>query len=74
MSHDQLKDLLFGHVKDSFDANVIQARYDRSLIQARHRSTRSREVDYTPFEEVRDQDPKQVRSINLSADKTGDTR
>ena len=74
MRHDQLKDLLFGHVKDSFDANVIQARYERRLIQARHRSTRSRDVEYTPFEEVRDQDPKQVRSINHSASETGDTR
>ena len=74
MRHDQLKDLLFGHVKDSFDANVLYARQEHSRVQARHRSTRSRDVEYTPFEEVRDQDPKQVRSINHSASETGDTR
>ena len=74
MRHDQLKDLLFGHVKDSFDANVLYARQEHSRVQARHRSASSRDVEYTPFEEVRDQDGNQVRPLNRSLNQAGDTR
>ena len=69
------KELLTGHIKEMFDdANVLQTRWERSRIQARNRSTRSNSVEYTPFEEVRDQDRKQVRPINRCASETGDTR
>jgi len=59
------KELLTGHIKEMFDdANVLQTRWERSRIQARNRSTRSNSVEYTPFEEVRDQDHDEVRSHN----------
>ena len=61
MAHDQLKDLLFGHIKDSFNANVLQNRWERSRVQARNRSERSGSVEYTPFQEVRDQDHDKMR-------------
>ena len=61
MPNDALKELLFGHLKDSINANVLQKRWERSRIQARNRSTRSDDLDYTPFEEVRDQDHNQNR-------------
>lgn len=61
------KELLTGHVKEMFDnANVLQTRWERSRIQARNRSKRSDSVEYTPFEEVRDQDHNQVRSDHSS--------
>ena len=55
MNDSTLKDLLFGHLKEEIDANVLQVRYKRRLIQARDRSARSDDLVYTPFEEVRDQ-------------------
>ena len=59
------KELLFGHIKEMYDdANVLQARWERSRIQARNRSERSNSVDYTPLEEVRNQDHDEVRSDN----------
>ena len=59
------KELLTGHIKEMFDdANVLQTRWERSRIQARNRSNRSDSVEYTPFEEVRDQDHDEVRSDN----------
>lgn len=59
------KELLTGHIKEMFDdANVLQTRWERSRIQARNRSKRSNSVEYTPFEEVRDQDHDEVRSDN----------
>lgn len=59
------KELLTGHIKEMFDdANVLQTRWERSRIQARNRSERSDSVEYTPFEEVRDQDHDEVRSDN----------
>lgn len=61
------KELLTGHIKEMFDdANVLQTRWERSRIQARNRSKRSDSVEYTPFEEVRDQDHNQVRSDHSS--------
>jgi hypothetical protein len=59
------KELLTGHIKEIFDdANVLQTRWERSRIQARNRSKGSDSVEYTPFEEVRDQDHNQVRPDN----------
>lgn len=59
------KELLTGHIKEMFDdANVLQTRWERSRIQARNRSKRSNSVEYTPFEEVRNQDHDEVRSDN----------
>ena len=59
------KELLTGHIKEMFDdANVLQTRWERSRIQARNRSKRSDSVEYTPFEEVRNQDHDEVRSDN----------
>jgi len=59
------KELLTGHIKEMFDdANVLQTRWERSRIQARNRPKRSNSVEYTPFEEVRDQDHDKVRSDN----------
>ena len=59
------KELLTGHIKEMFDdANVLQTRWERSRIQARNRPKRSDSVEYTPFEEVRDQDHDEVRSDN----------
>ena len=59
------KELLTGHIKEMFDdANVLQTRWERSRIQARNRPKRSDRVEYTPFEEVRDQDHDEVRSDN----------
>lgn len=59
------KELLTGHVKEMFDnAHVLQTRWERSRVQARDRSERSDSVEYTPFEEVGDQDHNQVRQDN----------
>lgn len=59
------KELLTGHIKEMFDdANVLQTRWERSRIQARNRPKRSDSVEYTPFEEVRDQDHDEMRSDN----------
>mgnify|MGYP001034302063 CR=1 FL=1 len=59
------KELLTGHIKEMFDdANVLQTRWERSRIQARNRPKRSDSVEYTPFEEVRNQDHDEMRSDN----------
>lgn len=61
------KELLTGHVKEMFDnAHALQTRWEHSRIQARNRSKRSDSVEYTPFEEVRDQDHDEVRSDHSS--------
>ena len=56
------KELLCGQLKEIFDdAHVLQTRREPSRVQARNRSERSCSVEYTPFEEVRDQDHDQMR-------------
>ena len=62
------KELLCGHMKEMIDdAYVLQTRREPSRIQARHRSERSDCVEYTPFEEVRDQDHDEVQQIDSSS-------
>jgi len=62
---DSYKDLLCGHLKEMFDdANVLQTRREPSRVQARDRSIGSDVLDYTPFEEIRDQDHDPVRPDN----------
>ena len=57
------KELLCGHLKEIYDdAYVLQTRREPSRVQARNRSSGSRDLDYTPFEEVRDQDHDEMRS------------
>lgn len=69
------KELLCGHLKEMYgNADVLQTRRVVSRIQARNRSYRSDVLDYTPFEEVRDQDYDPVRSRDSSSTQTGDTR
>lgn len=59
------KELLCGHLKEIFDdAHVLQTRREPSRVQARNRSHGSRSVDYTPFEEIRNQDHDEMRSEN----------
>ena len=56
------KDLLCGHLKEMFDdAYVLQTRREVSRVQARDRSQGSDVLDYTPFEEIGDQDNDSVR-------------
>jgi hypothetical protein len=74
MTDDDYKQLFIQPVKDLMYANALQKRWETSRIQTRNRSPRSRDLDYTPFEEVRDQDHKQVRPVNQSASETGDTK
>lgn len=62
MKNSDLKELLFGHLRELYDnANVLQTRREPSRVQARNRPIGSDVLDYTPFEEVRDQDHDQVR-------------
>lgn len=62
MRNDDLKELLFGHIREMFnDEDVLQTRREPSRVQARNRSRGSDVLDYTPFEEVRDQDHDSVR-------------
>ena len=62
MKNDDLKELLFGHIREMFDdANVLQKRREPSRVQARHRSLGSNSVEYTPFEEIGNQDNDSVR-------------
>ena len=57
------KELLCGHMKEMFDdANALQTKGEVSRVQARNRPERSSSVEYTPFEEVRDQDHDESRS------------
>jgi hypothetical protein len=67
MTNEDYKKLFIQPVKDLMYANVLQARWERSRIQARNRSKRSDCVEYTPFEEVRDQDHDEVRQIDSSS-------
>jgi hypothetical protein len=56
MRNDDLKELLFGHIREMFgDEDVLQKRWEASRVQACDRSQRSRILDYTPPQEVRDQ-------------------
>lgn len=73
MANDALKDLLFGHVKDSIDANVLYTKWERSRVQARNRSHRSECVDYTPFEEIGNQNHIQSSARNRRTTARGDT-
>lgn len=57
------KELLCGHLKEIFDdAHVLQTRREPSRVQARNRPSGSRDLDYTPFEEIRNQDHDEMRS------------
>ena len=73
MANDALKDLLFGHVKDSIDANVLYTKWERSRVQARNRYYRSECVDYTPFEEIGNQNHIQSSAHNRRTTARGDT-
>jgi len=53
MTNNDLKTLLTGHVKDQLDANVLYKRWERSRVQARHRSARSYLLDDTQTQEER---------------------
>ena len=65
---------LFGQiVKDQMYANALEIEWHRRRIQARHRSERSGDVEYTPFEEVRDQDHDEMRPPNSGSIQTGDS-
>lgn len=69
------KELLCGHLKEMYgNADVLQTRRVVSRIQARYRPEGSNVLDYTPFEEVRDQDYDPVRQSDRRAIETGDTR
>jgi hypothetical protein len=69
------KELLCGHLKEMYgNADVLQTRRVASRIQTRYRPSGSDVLDYTPFEEIRDQDYDAVRSRNSSSTQTGDTR
>lgn len=69
------KELLCGHMKEMFDyANVLQTKRVPSRIQARYRSEGSDVLDYTPFEEVRDQDHDARRQVDNRSAQTGDTQ
>jgi len=67
MTNEDYKKLFIQPVKDLMYANAIQKRWEASRVQARHRSKRSDCVEYTPFEEVRDQDHDEVRQIDSSS-------
>ena len=67
MTNEDYKKLFIQPVKDLMYANVLQARWERSRIQTRNRSERSDCVEYTPFEEVRDQDHDEMRQIDSSS-------
>ena len=69
------KELLCGHLKEMYgNADVLQTRRVASRIQTRYRPSGSDVLDYTPFEEVRDQDYDPVRQSDRRAIETGDTR
>lgn len=69
------KELLCGHLKEIYgNADVLQTRRVASRIQTRYRPSGSDVLDYTPFEEVRDQDYDPVRQSDRRAIETGDTR
>lgn len=69
------KELLCGHLKEMYEnADVLQTRRVASRIQTRYRPSGSDVLDYTPFEEIRDQDYDPVRQSDCRAIKTGDTR
>lgn len=69
------KELLCGHLKEIYgNADVLQTRRVVSRIQTRYRPSGSDVLDYTPFEEVRDQDYDPVRQSDRRAIETGDTR
>ena len=62
MTDDEWKELFIQPVKDLMYANAIQKRWEQSRVQTRHRSKRSSGVEYTSFEEVRDQNHDEMRS------------
>lgn len=69
------KELLCGHLKEIYgNADVLQTRRVASRIQTRYQPSGSDVLDYTPFEEVRDQDYDPVRQSDRRAIETGDTR
>lgn len=69
------KDLLCGHLKEMFDnADVLQAQWIPSRVQNRNRPRGSDVLDYTPFEEIRDQDSDPVRQNDSGTNQTGDSR
>lgn len=73
MERSELFNALGETLKDRMYAHVLETQWHRSRIQNRHRPERSCDVEYTPFEEVRDQDNDSVRQDNSSGDSTGDT-
>lgn len=60
-------------LRDQMYAHVLETQWHRSRIQDRHRSERSCDVEYTPFEEIGDQDNDSVRQSDCSGNQTGDT-
>lgn len=62
MANNDLKELLFGHIREIFDdANVLQKKRQASRVQARHRSTRSSGVDNASSQEIRDKNNDSMR-------------
>ncbi len=68
------KELFAQPVKDLMYANALQKRWEVSRVQARNRSQGSDVLDYTPPEEIRNQDHDSVRQIDSCPTQTGDTR
>lgn len=62
MTDNEWKELFIQPVKDLMYANALQKRWEDSRVQARNRPEGSNCVEYTPFEEVRNQDNDEVRS------------
>jgi len=62
MTNDEYKSLFAQPVKDLINASILQKKWESSRVQARNRSNRSGDVEYTPFEEIGNQDHDSVRS------------
>jgi len=68
MANNNLKDLLFGHIRELYDnANALQTRQEPSRVQARDRSSGSNNVEYTPFEEIGNQNNNSVQQKHRRA-------
>lgn len=73
MTEINYKELFAQPIKDLMYANALQKRWERSRVQARNRPDGSGDVEYTPFEEIRDQDHDEMRPPNSGPIETGDT-
>lgn len=73
MSKSDLFNALGEIMEDRMYAHVLEKQWHRSRVQNRHRSRGSSDVEYTPFEEIRDQDNDSVRQGDSSHTTTGDS-